>query len=303
MSYALLDTRDWLRSSAVVMGTTAEVFVDGPPTLVPRAFDRMRALEQSWSRFRADSELNRLHERAGQWVPVSHDLFVALRWCRRLHDETEGRFDPSVRDALEAWGYDRTFREIDAAGPAPEQLQAAPGLAGLELRGDDESVRLAPGLRLDLGGIGKGLAADLLVAELLKGGARGACVSMGGDIAAAGDPPADGWMVPLEHPVTDEPFAHHLLRDGALVMSTPVGRQWSRGGRTAHHIIDPRTGAPSHTDVLAVAVAAFSAARAEALAKAAIVAGSQEAAELLDGFGVEAWIITTDETLRVGLDA
>ena len=304
MTFALLDSRTWHRTSAVVMGCTAELMFDGPSSLAPVAFDRLREFERSWSRFRPDSELNRLHERPGQWVHVSHELFTALHWCTRLHGETEGRFDPSIRTALEAWGYDRTFREIDQSASSPTHTPPSPGLAGLELRRDDEAVRLAPGLRLDLGGVGKGLAADMLAGELVLMGASGAFVSMGGDISVAGDTPEGGWSVPLEHPDTDIPFDTHHLSDGGLVMSTTQMRRWQRSdGRTAHHLIDPSTGCPANTDVIAVAVASMSAARGEALAKAAIVAGRDAAIEMLDGFGVQGWVLTSNEVFRVGLPA
>jgi thiamine biosynthesis lipoprotein len=304
MSYALLDTRTWHRTSAVIMGCTAEMMFDGPSALAPVAFDRLRELEHSWSRFLPDSELNRLHARPGQWVHVSHDLFTALHWCERLHGETEGRFDPSIRTALEAWGYDRTFREIDQSASAPTHTPPSPGLSGLELRRDDEAVRLAPGLRLDLGGVGKGLAADMVSGELVLMGAAGAYVSLGGDIAVAGDTPEGGWSVPLEHPDTEVQFDTHQLSDGGLVMSTTQMRRWQRSdGRTAHHLIDPATGAPAVTDVIAVAVASMSAARGEALAKAAVVVGRSAAVEMLDGFGVRGWVLTSDEVIRVGLPA
>jgi thiamine biosynthesis lipoprotein len=304
MNLALLEQRTWHRSAVSLMGTTAELMFDGPASLTPQAFERLRELERAWSRFLPDSELNRLHARPAEWVRVSHDLFVALRWCARLHDETEGRFDPSIRTALERWGYDRTFREIDQRGPAPSYCDPAPGLAGLELRAEDEAVRLAPGLRIDLGGIGKGLAADILAADLLRMGANGAYVCMGGDIAVAGDTPYDGWDVPLHHPDTDQPFDWYRLGSGGLVMSTPRMRRWQRSdGTTAHHLIDPATGAPSETDVVAVAVAALSAARAEALAKAVVVAGSAVGAQLLDSFGVDGWIITDEGVVRVGFAA
>ena len=81
---------------------------------------------------------------------------------------------------------DRTFHDIDQTAPAPATSTASPGLAGLELRRDDEAVRLAPGLRIDLGGIGKGLAADMLAGDLLFMGAKGAYVSVGGDMLATG---------------------------------------------------------------------------------------------------------------------
>jgi thiamine biosynthesis lipoprotein len=174
----------------------------------------------------------------------------------------------------------------------------------LELRRDDEAVRLAPGLRLDLGGVGKGLAADMVAGELVLMGAAGSYVSLGGDIAVAGATPEGGWSVPLEHPDTDVQFDTHQLSDGGLVMSTTQMRRWQRSdGRTAHHLIDPATGAPADTDVIAVAVASMSAARGEALAKAAVVAGRAAAVEMLDGFGVQGWILTSNEVFRVGLPA
>ena len=105
-------------------------------------------------------------------------------------------------------------------------------------------------------------------------------------------------------PAELRPIQRRLFRHGGLVMSSVRPRCWQRGdGSNAHHLIDPRTGAPAATDVLAVAVAAFSAARAEALAKATIVAGSATGAELLEGFGVEGWILTDDEVIRVGCSA
>jgi thiamine biosynthesis lipoprotein len=303
VNITLVDTRTWHRTSANLMGSTAELMFDGPATLAPRAFDRLRELERSWSRFLPDSELNRLHERPEQWVRVSHELFTALRWCARLHEETEGRFDPSIRTALERWGYDRTFWDIDESTPSPVSTPTT-GLRGMQLRRDDEAVWLPAGLRLDLGGIGKGLAADLLAGELLRMGAVGAYVCMGGDIAVAGDVPDGGWQVPLHHPDTDMPFDHFPLRSGGLVMSTTRMRRWQRSdGTVAHHLIDPGTGAPADTDVVAVAVAALSAARAEALAKAVVVAGSRKGAELLDSFGVDGWIITETGVLRVGCEA
>src|SRR5688500_9581837 len=144
------------------MGCPVELLVDGPPELVASGFARLRELERAWSRFLLDSELNRLHDRPGRWVPVSAELLSALSWCIRLHAETGGLFDPSIRTALERWGYDRTFDSIDARDRPVPAREDAPGLAGLELDPERRAARLAAGTQLDLGGIGKGLAADLI---------------------------------------------------------------------------------------------------------------------------------------------
>jgi thiamine biosynthesis lipoprotein len=302
---AVAEERTWHRSTARVMGSPSEILIDGPVELISAGFSRLRQLEQTWSRFLPDSELNRLQAWHGDWLECSDDLVAALQWCRQMHVETRGLFDPSIRTSLEQLGYDRTFAEIVEEASRPGGLHAAlptgdtpaSGLAGLEI--SENWARLAPGLSIDLGGIGKGLAADLVADELIAAGANSAYVSLGGDIHAAGEPvDHDGWRVPLLHPATGETVDHHVLYSGALVMSTVAIRRWSRGGVEHHHIIDPRSGRPANTDLIAVAVADQSAARGEALAKAAIIAGSTDGAAMLRTANVKAWMIS-DERVHV----
>jgi len=286
--------RTWHRSTAQVMGSPSEILIDGPVELIRYGFGRLRQLEQTWSRFLPDSELNRLHERRAEPLECSDDLVAALQLCLQMHAETGGLFDPSIRTSLERLGYDRTFAEIvDHVATTATPTTVAPGLTGLQISGN--AVRLAPELCIDLGGIGKGLAADLVADELIAAGANSAYVSMGGDIHASGEPvDENGWQVPLIHPISGAVIDHYALFSGAIVMSTVAIRRWTRGGIQHHHIIDPRSGLPSGTDLIAVAVADQSAARGEALAKAAIVAGAADGMALLRAASVKAWLITAD---------
>jgi thiamine biosynthesis lipoprotein len=294
------EERTWHRSTARLMGSPSEILIDGPVELIPLGFSRLRQLEQAWSRFLPDSELNRLQERRGSWVQCSDDLVAALQRGRQMHTETHGLFDPTIRTSLEQHGYDRTFAEIvERATTSSDRIVAmpAPGLDGVEI--SDNWVRLADGVSIDLGGIGKGLAADIVADELIAAGANSAYVCLGGDIRAAGEPvDENGWRVPLLHPLSGEPIDHHALYSGALVMSTVAIRRWTLGGVEHHHIIDPRSGRPADTDLIAVAVADHSAARGEALAKAAIIAGRAVGAALLRAADVKAWMVT-DEGVHV----
>ncbi len=296
LTTAVADERTWHRSTARLMGSPSEILIDGPAELIPLGFSRLRQLEQTWSRFVPDSELNRLQARRGGWLECSDDLVAALQRCVQMNHETLGLFDPTIRTSLEQHGYDRTFAEIvEHASQASSAVVAtpAPGLSGLEI--SDNWVRIHEGVSIDLGGIGKGLAADLVADELIAAGANSAYVCLGGDIQAAGEPvDENGWRVPLLHPATGEPIDHHALYSGALVMSTIMIRRWTRGDAEHHHIIDPRSGRPAATDLVAVAVADHSAARGEALAKAAIIAGSSEGAALLRAADVKAWLISDD---------
>ena len=296
LTLSLTDERTWFRASAPMMGSSAELLIDGTADDVAHGFRRLRVLERTWSRFDPSSELNRLHGRAGEWVAISDDLMRALVWAHRMHAETNGLFDPTVRRALELMGYDRTFRSVlDSDAPAP--AAPAPGLGSLEIDRERSRVRLGSGIRIDLGGIGKGLAADLVARELLACGARSVCVSLGGDIHASGVPPEpQGWPVPLLHPVTGAPQDIHLLAGGGLAMSTVALRRWRRGSQELHHIVDPRTGHSCHTDLVAVAVAAASTARAEALAKVALILGADEGAALLRRCAVQGWLMTAERS-------
>ena len=293
--------RVWMRSSAPMMGTTAEVLIDGDASMVRAAFARLRSLESILTRFRPDSDLNQLHTRRGEWVRVSPELFNAFVWSERMYRETHGLFDPTIRTSLESSGYSSTFSNVVDDDRALDPPIPAPGFDSVDIDRSTQSVRIAPGVSVDLGGVGKGLCADIVARELVSGGARSAYVSLGGDIHAAGEPPETGfWQVPLVHPISTAIIAEHQLVSGGLVMSTVSMRAWKRGGATVHHIIDPRSGCSTNTDVVGVAVAARSAARAEALAKAAIVLGAADGAAFLARCDVTAWVITGTDIVAVG---
>ena len=216
LTQTVTEERTWHRSTARLMGSSSELLIDGPADLIRIGFARLRQLEQTWSRFLPDSELNRLQERRGGWLECSDDLVVALQLCRQMYDETHGWFDPTIRTSLEQHGYDRTFAEVVEESNRLDPAIAAtpaPGLAGLDI--SDNWVRLAEGVSIDLGGIGKGLAADMVADELIAAGANSAYISLGGDIQAAGEPvDENGWVVPLaasDHRGADRP-SHAVLR-------------------------------------------------------------------------------------------
>ncbi len=151
-------------------------------------------------------------------------------------------------------------------------------------------MRVPRGVRLDPGGIGKGLAADLVAATVLADGAAGAVVDVGGDVRVAGTSPASGWRVDVDlsaGPATDgeratprpAPDAKLALRTGGVATSSTRRRAWTRDGTVRHHLIDPATGAPAATRFVAATVVAGTAWWAEALTKAVLLADSIDAAE------------------------
>jgi thiamine biosynthesis lipoprotein len=141
------------------------------------------------------------------------------------------------------------------------------------------SVALAPGVTVDPGGIGKGLAADIVVAELMELGATGAMVNLGGDLAAQGRAPTEaGWVVGVEDPRDrHRVLARVTIHSGGVCTSSRLRRTWcARDGRPVHHILDPRSGDCLATDIASITVVAGAAWWAEALSKAVFVEGDQD---------------------------
>ncbi len=284
------------------MGTEAEVLlIGGDPSLLTRARARLEELEARWSRFRPTSEISRLNRSAGRVAIVSPATYELIAEGVTAWYATAGRFDPTVLDAVESAGYDRTFGDVVPDAADAVIFRPAPGCRDIVFYPSVHAVRLPPGVRFDPGGIGKGHAADLVAAEMLEAGADGVSVNLGGDVRVAGAAPTErGWTIGIADPQTPEvDLCQVALADGAAVTSTRLIRQWRRAGVPLHHLIDPGTGVSAWTGVAAVTVIAARAARAEVLAKAAFLAGVEEGTRLLDAAGVSGLIVEDSGAVHV----
>jgi thiamine biosynthesis lipoprotein len=272
------------------MGTEIELLVetDEAAAALAAAEEEFHRLEALLSRFRGDSELSRLNAEGS--LAAGPDLLRVVELALAAKERTGGRFDIAVHDALVAAGYDRSFELVPADEAAPVfALPERP--TGIELQGG--VILLDDGVRLDLGGIGKGYACDR-AAEILA--TAGPClVNAGGDIATR----AGTWTVSVE--TATEPLTLELSGSSALATSGSDLRRWRRAGRELHHLIDPETGLPSESDLLRVTAVARDAVDAEVAAKALFLAGVDAATEEADRLGVPAVLVTQDgRTIRAG---
>lgn len=257
-----------------VMGTTAQVMVHGGPTqLAERAQHRLETLEQRWSRFIETSEISAIGANAGRPTVVSPETFDLVARAIDGWRKTGGRFDPTVGCIMEAAGYDRPFSQIDPVSRfGTGEYRPAPTPQRVVLDPTCRAITVPVGLRLDLGGIAKGAAADLVAAELLGSGAIGCCVNIGGDLRAVGQPPrTEGWTIALP-PVDGHPEVRLVLLSGAVCTSTTRKRRWTSPAGPEHHLRDPFTGAPAG-GLQTVSIIGATATQSEVLAKAAMVAG------------------------------
>jgi thiamine biosynthesis lipoprotein len=234
------------RNERALWGTSVALFTTDPARL-PAAgavlLEELAAIDAACSRFRPDSEISRVNAARGATVQVGPLLAEAVSVARRAAELTNGIVDPTIGAAVHALGYDRDFahvrdddRPVAPAGPAL-------GWQRLEWDGEQRTLRAPRGVWLDLGATAKALAADRIAARAADRAGCGVLVSLGGDVAMGGEPPGEGWHVGVSDDHEDPaPSLTVTLAGGGLATSGTFRRRWRRGGRTVHHIVDPRTG-------------------------------------------------------------
>jgi FAD:protein FMN transferase len=284
------------------MGTDVHVVVvDMAASLLPAASVFVAELESRWSRFLGSSEISVLNAMAGTPVRVSP---ATLTLVERAFDGarlTSGRFDPTVLGAVVRAGYDRTFELIPSDAPPGTSLLRG-GWERIVVDRAASTIEMPEGVGFDPGGIGKGLAADLLAARLLDDGAAGVCVNIGGDLTVAGEAPGGGsWAIGVEHPLRRERAALIALQQGALATSMRTKRTLGPASEGRHHLIDPVTGEPARTGVASVSAIAVAGWQAEVLAKAAFVAGVADGLALLESLGADGLIVDDLGAIRTTL--
>jgi thiamine biosynthesis lipoprotein len=277
------------------MGSEAHVIVVGDRRLLDVARARIDDLEARWSRFRPTSEVSRLNATAGGPLAVSEEtrsLVTAAIAGWRL---TGGVFDPTVLGDVIRSGYDRSFpmAVVRRSGGISLLQRNCGGIVVDPVAG---TVTLPADTGFDPGGIGKGFAADVVVAELLDDGAEAACVNLGGDLRAEGcGPDGDRWVVALPAAGDDVAVA---IASGAVATSTTGKRAWKVGDEQRHHLVDPASGRPGASAVETVTAIARTAALAEIATKAAIVGAADAvgATRALTALGVDGMALEADRS-------
>lgn len=287
-----------LESHFQVMGGAAHlVVVGGDESMLQLGRKRLEDLEERWSRFRTHSEISRLNRAGGRPCRVSSETVALVQRALTGWAATSGAFDPTVFAAIRAAGYTTSFPTLPTETRGGAVPGPAPGCAGIIADPSSRLVVLPPGTGFDPGGIGKGLAADMLAEELIAAGAAGACVNVGGDIRTAGVAPGpDGWVIGIEDP-RDPSGRRELDRlrigEGAVATSSVLLKSWQHEGRPVHHLIDPSTGLPSDSVVVAVTAITGAGWWSEVMTKAALMAGPAAVATL-ERHGADGLVVTAD---------
>lgn len=260
--------------------------------------------EQRFSRFVADSELNRLNHSSG-WMPVSAAMDEVLSLAYGYIGQTEGIFQPGISQALRLSGYHSSFEKIQERASYQSLTERNHLIHGRETkevsreqnpydysrptwiqREGSRMVHLDPGTELDFGGIVKGWAVERIADWLQKKMKIAAgMINAGGDVQVWGTSDHSRWILEVTDPFTQEQSisGEVRLRNGAVATSGITRRQWQdNNGRAAHHLIDPRTMKPADTDILQCTVVGKHTSQCEIIAKTVCILGSGEAVKWLN---------------------
>ena len=259
--------------------------------------EELRAIDESCSRFRSDSEIAWVHRAEGRPVRVSPLLLEALDVAVQAAATTDGDLDPTVGSGIRGLGWDLDFSLV-AGREEPARIVVSPAAGWQTIRIDRRlgTVQIPAGVEIDLGSTAKALAADRSARKVYKATGVGVLIALGGDLAAAGPAPEEGWIVRVtdDHRNGDSPEGQTVaLRAGGLATSSTTVRRWCAGGTEQHHILDPRTGLPAQEVWRTVSVGAATCVEANTASTAAIVRGA-EAPEWLVELGLAARLVSSE---------
>jgi FAD:protein FMN transferase len=291
---------EWIeRVEDGIMGTriTVELWADDAAKgrdAIEAVLAEMRRVDQAMSTYKPSSELSIVNARAAQEaVQISPELFDLLATALDYSRITDGAFDITYASV----GYLYDFKH--GVHPDEKQIQAAlPGInyRHVLLNREARTVKFSrPGVRIDLGGIGKGHAVDRGIASLRARGIAHALVTAGGDSRIIGDRFGKPWVVGIRHPDRkQEVIARIPLEDAAISTSGDYERYFDEGGVRYHHIIDPGTG-HSASKVRSATVIGPTATRTDGLSKTAFVLGPERALEIYNRLeDIDAILVTPD---------
>jgi thiamine biosynthesis lipoprotein len=279
-----------------VMGTSFFcILVGANEEICDAIYALANELESKWSRFVPDSEVMVLNNNPDSMHLVSDATLRLVSEMKLGFELTQGLYSANILSDLIDLGFATSRANPENVTLWSANSKTSADLSDVVIDLDTKSVSVPKGVALDAGGIGKGLAADLMSDYAMQLGAMGVAVFAGGDVAVKGmAQDAAGWKVNISDPNEVEKFIDTIsLSRGGLATSSPMG--WKIG--SSHHIIDPRTHRSSVSDVLQATVIAQNASQAEVLSKMCVILGAQEGISQIDSLGAAALIV--DDTNQV----
>ena len=277
---------DWMERTEAIMGTRCyvELWADDPVKgndAIEAVMAELRRIDNLMSHYKPESQLSQINQYANERpVQVDKELFDLIKLSTHYSEITEGAFDITYASVGYLYDYPRHIH------PTEEQIrEKLPAVNWHNMLLDEahHTVRFEhPGMRIDLGGIGKGYAVDRGIDVLKARGIDRALVTAGGDSRIIGDRMGRPWLIAIRHPDNPSKVVTRIpLADSAVSTSGDYERYFDEGGVRYHHIIDPRTG-HSASKVRSATILAPTATQTDGMSKTAFVLGAEKALEIIN---------------------
>lgn len=277
---------EWVQRTDAIMGTRiyVEVWTDDAAKGeqgIDAVMAEMRRIDELMSHYKPESQLSRINARAAQEpVEVDPELFDLIKLSTHYSEITEGAFDITYASVGHLYDYPHHVR------PTEEQIKSAlPAVNWRNMLLDPvhHTVRFEhAGMRIDLGGIGKGYAVDRGIAILQARGFQHALVTAGGDSRIIGDRMGRPWVIGIRNPDDKNKVVTRIpIVNSAMSTSGDYERYFDEGGVRYHHIIDPRTG-HSASKVRSATILGPTATQTDGMSKTAFVLGPEKALEIIN---------------------
>ena len=253
----------------------------------------INAFDQRFSRFRTDSELNRVNQLAGQPTQISEEFQHWLQTALDYSRKTDGLYNPLLLPAIQRAGYVGSWPHVEKYQPQLDYRQQRDANSKT-IRLEGQTVTLASQTALDSGGIGKGYLLDQLASLLDTKHVKDYWLSLGGDIICAGfDNDNQPWKVGIAKANSPQQPVAVMINDNGYHLAVATSGTTKRRGVNWHHIIDPRTGKPARTDVLTATVVSDSATAADVYAKCLVILGSEAAGNFITAQAIDGALLQT----------
>ena len=266
---------------------------------IDEAINRLKEIENRMSKTIDTSDISLINENAGiKPVKVNEDVYYVIEKAKYFAEISEGAYEPTIGPLVELWNINVTDEERQSI-PSNREIEEKKALVNykdLILMEDNQVYLNRKGMKLDLGGIVKGYAADEVKRIFLKNGVESAIIDLGGNIYVLGENPnGEYWKIGVQDPFTlKENYIGILnVRDSSIVTSGDYERFFLYKGERYHHIIDAKTGYPSKTEIKAVSVISEKSIDGDALSTALFVMGVEEGSKLIKNLeNIDAIFIT-----------
>ncbi len=282
----------------IAMGTvvTQKLYGDSAAKDIEKTKAMIDSLDNMISWRKNDSEIARLN--SGETLTAQY-LADAIKVCSDISSLSGGAFDVTVGKISRLWNIGEENQRI----PSEDEIKAELENVGYgKIKFGKDQVRLADGVEVDLGAVGKGMACDMLKTYLDSSNMQGAVVSVGGSILAWGDynKAGDKWRIAISHPRNEGEYIGVVsLDEGFVSTSGDYERYFEEDGKRYHHILDATTGYPAETDIISVTVVCDSGLVSDALSTACFILGEENSREILSEYNASAVFVDKDMNISI----